>query len=72
MEDASEQNIEGVEGTVNDFLHKHTEAFSGFLEDVKANVLGAASAQSVGPEGLLENIQGATNSSLSAIFSPHE
>lgn len=39
-------------------LEQHGEAFTGFLGDVQANVLGQLNAQSVGPEGFVENFQG--------------
>ena len=39
-------------------LEQHGEAFAGFIGDVQANVLNSISAQSVGPEGFVENFQG--------------
>lgn len=43
---------------VADRLEQHGEAFAGFIGDVQANVLDSISAQSVGPEGFVENFQG--------------
>lgn len=47
-----------TEEAVADRLEQHGEAFAGFIGDVQANVLNSISAQSVGPEGFVENFQG--------------
>lgn len=53
------QPDEGVtEQTVTEKLEQHGESFAGFLGDVQSNILGSISAQSVGPEGFVENFQG--------------
>lgn len=57
---------EGVGSTIKDAidddlmekLEHHGEALAGFFNNVQQNVLGAISAQSVGPQGLVENVQG--------------
>ncbi|CAM9420825.1 unnamed protein product [Laminaria digitata] len=46
-----------AEEAVADRLEQHGEAFSGFIGDVQANVLNSIAAQSVGPEGFVENFQ---------------
>lgn len=43
---------------VADKLKQHGEAFTGFLGDVQATLLSQLNAQSVGPEGFVENFQG--------------
>lgn len=43
---------------IGDKMKEHGEAFAGFLGDVEANILGPIAAQSVGPEGFVENFQG--------------
>lgn len=47
----------GGEG-IADRLEEHGEAFTGFLGDVQATLLSRLNAQSVGPEGFVENFQG--------------
>lgn len=47
-----------AEEAVADRLEQHGEAFAGFIGDVQANVLNSIAAQSVGPEGFVENFQG--------------
>eukprot|EP00903_Cladosiphon_okamuranus_P009697 g9225.t1 len=46
----------GQEG-IADRLEQHGEAFTGFLGDVQATLLSQLNAQSVGPEGFVENFQ---------------
>lgn len=46
------------EGDTADKLEQHGEAFTGFLGDVQASLLTQLNAQSVGPEGFVENFQG--------------
>lgn len=47
-----------TEDPIADKFQQHGDAFVGFLGDVQANILGSISAQSSGPEGLVENFQG--------------
>lgn len=59
VEDAVNQATEGLGGGgVAEKLEQHAEAFTGFLGDVQANVISQLNAQSVGPEGFVENFQG--------------
>lgn len=60
VEDATgDQGAGGLGGEgIAEKLEQHGEAFTGFLGDVQANVLGQLNAQSVGPEGFVENFQG--------------
>lgn len=56
---AVDQGAGGLGGEgIAEKLEQHGEAFAGFLGDVQANVLGQLKAQSVGPEGFVENFQG--------------
>lgn len=52
-----QETVEMVE-SVSEKAEQHGEIFAGFVGDVQANVLNSLSAQSVGPEGFVENFQG--------------
>lgn len=54
MEQATAEMAESV----SEKMQQHGQALSGFVGDVQANVLSSLSAQSVGPEGFVENFQG--------------
>eukprot|EP00752_Nemacystus_decipiens_P001940 g1869.t1 len=58
VEDVVDQATESLgEEDVADKLKQHGEAFTGFLGDVQATLLSQLNAQSVGPEGFVENFQ---------------
>lgn len=59
-----------TEEAVADRLEQHGEAFAAFLGDVQTNVLNSISAQSVGPEGFVENFQGMTISQVTSLREP--
>lgn len=54
MEQATMEAAEAV----SEKMQQHGDAFTGFVGDVQADVLSSISAQSVGPEGFVENFQG--------------
>lgn len=59
VDDVVDQAAESLGGEdVADKLKQHGEAFTGFLGDVQATLLSQLNAQSVGPEGFVENFQG--------------
>lgn len=62
VESAAGSAVEGdaaaAEDVIAEQLEHHGQAFAGFLGDVQANVLNSINAQSVGPEGFVENFQG--------------
>lgn len=59
VEDVVDQAAESLgKEDIADKLEQHGEAFTGFLGDVQATLLSQLNAQSVGPEGFVENVQG--------------
>lgn len=59
VDDVVEQPPEGLgEEGIAEKLEQHGEAFTGFVGDVQASILSQLSAQSVGPEGFVENFHG--------------
>ena len=46
------------EGGIAEKFEQHGEAFTGFVGDVQASILSQLNAQSVGPEGFVENFHG--------------
>lgn len=58
MEGIEKHAAEETKDTVDDVLQRHGEAFTSFLEEVQANILGTVSEYSVGPQGFVENVQG--------------
>lgn len=46
------------DSSIAEKFEQHGEAFTGFLGDVQSTVLSQLNAQSVGPEGFVENFQG--------------
>lgn len=58
MEGVAEQAVDEAGDVLAEKLEQHGEAFAGFFGDVQNNVLNSISARAVGPQGVVENIQG--------------
>lgn len=58
MEKSGEGMAEFAGDEVAEKLEQHGDAFAGFMSGVQSSVFNSISAQTVGPQGFVENVQG--------------
>lgn len=58
MEEAAEEMANAAGDAAAEKLEQQADLLAGFMSNVQTNVFDAISAQSVGPQGFVENAQG--------------
>lgn len=59
VEEVSEEMSNAASDAAAETMKQHGESLGGFMSNVQTNVFDAITAQSVGPQGFVENLQGA-------------